>query len=436
MTGTSCCTSEEKHAALERALGSRTFARAEQLRAFLRFVCEAEIEGRGGDLREYAIGVEVLGRPKGYSPAEDSSVRTRAYELRQKLEKLYCTELTDEPVRVVITKGGYHPQFVGPPVQPEEPPVTIIPQPEPQKIGGSGAPGNDGKRVALFAAAALLAAGAGAVITYLALRQAPDKSNVDPVVAEAWRPMAKQDANVMLSIAAPLHLILGPKGRTTHGLPDYPAPQETYALYRQHRPLPPGALLDMTFTDNALGFGTMSAIVTTVNTLKSLRSSYQILPDRAVPISAVRERNVVFFGSPLDSVTIGRTVENTPLFVDFEPSVKSFVIRDRSSGRVIVPKPDGKGGFSDVYGLVTVLNTRDSDHGRLGMVIFSGTNSAGTDGAARFFSSPRSLGNLRSVFAREGLGGFPSAYQVVVRCTFGDLLMISYEYTSHKILQK
>ena len=51
----------------------------------LRFVCEAEMEGRAGDLNEY---VEVLGRPKGYSPAEDSSVRTRAYKLRQKLQKL------------------------------------------------------------------------------------------------------------------------------------------------------------------------------------------------------------------------------------------------------------------------------------------------------------------------------------------------------------
>ena len=114
MTETPGCTAEEKYSALERALASRTFARTDQLRAFLRFVCEAEIEGRGADVTEYVIGVEVLGRPKGYSPAEDSSVRTRAYELRQKLHKLYSTELIDEPVRVVITKGGYHPSSWGP----------------------------------------------------------------------------------------------------------------------------------------------------------------------------------------------------------------------------------------------------------------------------------------------------------------------------------
>jgi hypothetical protein len=57
--------------------------------------------------------------------------------------------------------------------------------------------------------------------------------------------------------------------------------------------------------------------------------------------------------------------------VDYEPSVKEFVVRDRTTGRMIVPKKDANGDFMDVYGLVTVLSTRDSDRGRLGMVVFS-----------------------------------------------------------------
>ncbi len=93
------CSEEEKRIALNRAIGSRTFARSEQLRSFLRYVCEAELRGGKSDLTEYVIGVEVLHRPAGYSPSEDSSVRTRAYELRQKLEKLYSTELPNEPVK-------------------------------------------------------------------------------------------------------------------------------------------------------------------------------------------------------------------------------------------------------------------------------------------------------------------------------------------------
>jgi len=426
-TDTIVCSGEEKRAALERAVHSRTFARAEQLRAFLQFVCEAEINGTTSHLTEHLIGVEVLGRPAKYSPSEDSSVRTRAYELRQKLQKLYTTELQQEPVQIVIPKGVYTPQFVrcGAPIAPEP-----EGDPNPTEIGTRKV------HLAPMTAALLVGLLLGALLSWMVIRQTPRQPRVDPIVVEAWRPFAKPDANVALAIAGPMHMILGPEGRDSLGLPMYPAPPETYALYRQHRPLAPGARLEMTFTENAVGFGTMNGVVNTIATLRSLGASYQTLPDRAAPISALRDRNVIMFGSAADSETIRRHTENAPLFIDFEPSARTFVVRDRVSRNIFAPKLDGKGGFEDVYGVVTVLNTRDSDRGRLGMVIFSGTNTAGTDGAAGFFSSARALGALRATFALEGISSFPAAYQVVVRCTFGDLLMISYEYKTHRVLQR
>src|SRR3954465_9288203 len=98
---------DEKRAALARVLDSRAFSRSEQLRAFLRYVCEAEFEGRAQQLNEYALGVSVLGRPADYSPAEDSCVRTRAYELRSKLRSYYESEATDDPIQIEIDKGAY-----------------------------------------------------------------------------------------------------------------------------------------------------------------------------------------------------------------------------------------------------------------------------------------------------------------------------------------
>ena len=44
--------SEQKRRALERVLESRAFSRSEQLRALLRYVCEAEFEGRAQQLNE------------------------------------------------------------------------------------------------------------------------------------------------------------------------------------------------------------------------------------------------------------------------------------------------------------------------------------------------------------------------------------------------
>jgi hypothetical protein len=101
-----------KRVALQRVLQSQALARSEQLRAFLRYVCEAAFDGRSHEVNEYALGVHALGRPAGYSPAEDSCVRSRAYELRNKLESYYEKEAPGEPVRIQISKGSYVPQFI------------------------------------------------------------------------------------------------------------------------------------------------------------------------------------------------------------------------------------------------------------------------------------------------------------------------------------
>jgi len=102
---------EEKIRALEEVLRSDTFSRTERLKGLLRFLGEAGIEGRGSDLTEYTIGVMALGRPQEFCPLEDSSVRSRVHELRQRLEKYYTLEAPSAPVRIELRKGSYAPRF-------------------------------------------------------------------------------------------------------------------------------------------------------------------------------------------------------------------------------------------------------------------------------------------------------------------------------------
>lgn len=101
----------DKRAALEQVLRSATFVRASQVRNFLRYICEMEFAGRASALHEYLIGVEVMGRPTAYSTDDDSSVRRRAYALRQKLDEVYAKELVDAPIRIGVPKGSYVPVF-------------------------------------------------------------------------------------------------------------------------------------------------------------------------------------------------------------------------------------------------------------------------------------------------------------------------------------
>jgi hypothetical protein len=102
---------EEKRSALEEVLQSTTFLRADQLRKFLRYICEMEISGRAGELCESLIGVEALGQPANYSTTENGFVRRRALDLREKLRETYATELASAKVRIELPKGRYVPRF-------------------------------------------------------------------------------------------------------------------------------------------------------------------------------------------------------------------------------------------------------------------------------------------------------------------------------------
>jgi len=427
-------TTEEKRQALELALGSRTLARADQLRSLLQYLCKVEAEGRQKDLSEYVIGREVLGRPEDYSPTEDSSVRTRAYELRHRLEKLYLLEAPHAPLRIVLPKGTYVPQYDWAP--PSEEAAS------PALAAESGGPIGDvtsgtGPRpswVWWVLAMSVMISLAG-IYAVLANRGAGQQA-VDPIIKEAWGPLAQPGASVLMCVATPLHLTVGPDTHAAFGSLIYPAPEEAYPLWCQHRPLAPGAKLGMVFSDNMIGFGTMNSILVAVNTLRRMGVTHQIFPERVAPISTFRNRNVMLFGAPVDSDAVTRLHESTPLLVDYEPSVREFVIRDRKTGKMTVPQKDERGEFQAVYGLITVLHNRESDRGKLGTVMFSGITSAGTHGAAEYFASPRSLQDLRALLAREGVTRFPAAYQVVVRCTFGNALLLSYECVEYRILDK
>src|SRR5262245_19210415 len=99
-------TTEKEQSAFEAVLLSNTFARADQLKSFLKYVCEMEIAGHGHELSEYMIGVEALGRPSQYSPGDDSAVRNRAFALRKKLQEFYEREKPDAPIRIELHKGS------------------------------------------------------------------------------------------------------------------------------------------------------------------------------------------------------------------------------------------------------------------------------------------------------------------------------------------
>jgi hypothetical protein len=98
---------QEFEDALHAVLNSNTFMRAERLKRFLSFVCELVLTGRGEEINEHLIGIEVFDRQAGYSPGDDSIVRRQAHALRKKLDEYYQGEGRDVRVRIELPLGHY-----------------------------------------------------------------------------------------------------------------------------------------------------------------------------------------------------------------------------------------------------------------------------------------------------------------------------------------
>jgi len=94
---------------LDRIVRSPAFAKADRLRAFLRFVVEKTLAGEQAGIKEYSIAVEVCGRPSSFDSRTDPIVRVDANRLRARLEAYYRLEGRDDAIRIHLPKGAYVP---------------------------------------------------------------------------------------------------------------------------------------------------------------------------------------------------------------------------------------------------------------------------------------------------------------------------------------
>src|ERR1700760_1834780 len=91
----------------DRLTKSHSLHSSESLCKLLRYLAEHSLDHPGVALKEYQIATEVLGRPAGFDPQSDSTVRVQAGRLRVKLAEYYAHEGPDDPVVVEIPKGSY-----------------------------------------------------------------------------------------------------------------------------------------------------------------------------------------------------------------------------------------------------------------------------------------------------------------------------------------
>jgi hypothetical protein len=416
---------EVRAQALEEVLESEAFLRSDQLRNFLKFICEMEIAGRAAEISEYTIAARALGRGTGFVPSEDTIVRNRAHALRQRLASFYATEGAGSAVRIELAKGSYVPRFVSIPEEAQHPQKRA----ERKRISRI--------RIGLLAAAVVI----GVVFSLIAVVRL-SSSGADRTLREAWGPLAAPGGDAILVLGIPPHLLIRAYPTGAHPANegfDLSVPAPAAEFHDGRSPRRDGEELHL-HPSSSLRFGEAMAALTIGKTLDSMGVGYQVIPDRAIQLSTLRSRNAILVGDPTLTPVIGEELQRAALSVQYDPSVGDYVVKERAvkAGQPLMaaPNPAGPGKLRQVPGLLTVLPSDDTPGANKKTVIFACANSVGCQGAAEFFSSPQSMRELRARFAQEGINGFPRAYQVVLQCRSDNVALLSFTYEGHRVLDR
>ena len=408
--------SQEKRDALDRVLQSQTFARADQLKKFLRYVCEMEMAGRAEEISEYSIAVDALGRNSDYSAADDSTVRGRARDLRLKLQQFYHLECPDESIRITLQKGAYTPLFLA--VDAEARP------PEISEPGAVHTPVRSTRLSLRFSLTVLSLLVAGIAVAAFLILSSTRQS--DPV-QEIWGPLLRRDAGVLLCVANPPSFVFKRFREPPRGEEYQPAPP-AITEWLSGTPSLDGGSLPYIFRVGSPMFGDLAAAVTGAQTLSAAGVPFQLLAESSIRPDALRARNVLLIGAPSYSTYAARVLRTTPFTIRLDAASSAEVISDgppeSKPRRVFAAKRDETGALDVAYGLVTVFPSQAAVTDGPRTAIFSGITGAGAQAAMEFFPSRAGLGLLLARFQKDGLKRVPASYQVVVRCTIDHIMLL------------
>jgi hypothetical protein len=166
---------------IERLTKSHSLHSSESLCKLLRYLAEHSLDHPGVALKEYQIATEVLGRPSGFDPQSDSTVRVQVGRLRVKLAEYYANEGAQDPIVVEIPKGSYGLTFhLRPKAAVDIPSAPRFEIPE-RKIEVAPSPG--GWPIAVVVLSVLLAASVITIAILLSQRPRTQSVQTQPVPA-------------------------------------------------------------------------------------------------------------------------------------------------------------------------------------------------------------------------------------------------------------
>lgn len=363
---------------IEKLTNSHSLRGSESLCRLLRYLAEHSLDHPGVALKEYQIATEVLGRPIGFDPQSDSTVRVQAGRLRVKLAEYYAHEGVDDIVGVDLPKGSYSLSFHLRAVRPDapSPPPVVLETRKPEILP---APSVRGWAIAVVALSVLLAA---ALVTNAI--QLSQRARVAAVASQPVEPAIQVFWNRFVSASQQPWVIFS--NGSFVGRP------ETGMRYFN-----PSTDARSFILDHYTGVGEVLAIHQLDHIFSAFNRQLRVKRGALFSLDDAKNNDLIFVGSPSENLTL----------LDI-PGTQDFVFRRLEGGprkgdlavldlhpepgqpNIFLATPANQATVED-YAIVTLLPGLDPS--RL-ILILAGNSTFGTQAAVEYVCRADSLKEL------------------------------------------
>jgi hypothetical protein len=110
----------------------------------------------------------------------------------------------------------------------------------------------------------------------------------------------------------------------------------------------------------AIPIGSVEGVAKVMIALQTLQVRTRILPETTSPLSALRGKSAVVFGSTWYSRSTSALLEKTPWTIHWDEEAQEVGVigQGRRQGMKFVPRRGPRGEFQEVFGLVSVCRTK------------------------------------------------------------------------------
>lgn len=367
-------TAEEREVVLqelEAILSSYHFRGSKRYPALLRYVVDAALENRSGDLKERTLGVEVFGRDPGYDTNADPVVRVSAGEVRKRIAQYYHENGDAARVQVELPLGSYAPEFL------LRGPDAVGPDADPERLTSAekaARPRRSPMRDILFVLAGVLLVGGG-IVGY---RYHEASSSGEAATLKFW--------SSLFNAPRPVLIVLG----TTH--PSNMPPPSDETTFGEHNANP----------YHHVSVSTAVALAHLSGVLEQRKKGYEVKESPETTLADIRSRPIVLVGAINNDWTMRLT---SPLRFHFTFAANQEGAGVDSIDDAANPRPTGWIlDSSKPYLSITTdyaIVARFHDPTTEGPVlVIAGLGPYGTQAASEFVQSPQHLAELAAKLPR------------------------------------